>query len=80
MPRGLDVNRIRVDFGCCEQRRHTPHTGAAAKAHGSSCGAAQTSGEKAKAQTTGVQQGKGFKYIPQPETKYKEVSDKLVEF
>lgn len=33
-----------------------------------------------KAQTRGVQQGKGFKYIPQPETKYKEVSDKLGEF
>lgn len=43
-------------------------------------GQLQTSVGGDESQTRGVQQGKGFKYIPQPETKYKEVSDKLGEF
>lgn len=43
-------------------------------------GQLQTSVGGDESQTRGVQQGKGFKYIPQPETKYKEVSDKLLEF
>lgn len=62
-------------LGCC---MHMPHRGFGKKAHGPVLwSSSRPQWEKMKAQTTGVQQGKGFTYIPQPETKYKEVSDKL---
>lgn len=59
---------------------HMPRRGVAAKARLLLWGSFRPQWEQMKAQTRGVQQGKGFKYIPQPETKYKEVSDKLGEF
>lgn len=59
---------------------HMPGRGVAAKARLLLWGSSRQRWDKMKAQTRGVQQGTGIKYIPQPETKYKEVSDKLEEF
>lgn len=56
-----------------------PHRGFTEKARLVLWSSSRPEWEKMKAQTRGVQQGKGFKYIPKPETKYKEVSDKLKE-
>lgn len=66
--------------GCCQQIH--PHVSRRVWREGTCLvlwSSSRPKWEEMKAQTRGVQQGKGFKYIPQPETKYKEVSDKLTE-